>query len=82
MKKVLLFIFVSMLLSACQKSNPNFQKDAANPEFLIRAELMLTESIIHDIFAPPVSARIYMYAGIAGYEAAIPGDNSNRSWAN
>jgi hypothetical protein len=50
MKKVLLFIFVSILLGACQKSNPNFQQDAANPEFLIRAELMLTESIIHDIF--------------------------------
>ena len=79
MKKILLFIFVSILLGACQKSNPNFQKDAANPEFLIRAELMLTESIIHDIFAPPVSARIYMYAGIAGYEAAIPGDKKFKS---
>jgi hypothetical protein len=79
MKKVLLFIFASILLGACQKSNPNFQQDAANPEFLIRAELMLTESIIHDIFAPPVSARIYMYAGIAGYEAAIPGDEKFKS---
>ena len=79
MKKVILFVLASILVSACQKSNPNFQKDAANPEFLIRSELMLTESIIHDIFAPPVSARIYMYAGIAGYEAAILGDKKFKS---
>lgn len=79
MKKTLLFIFAATFFFACQKSNSNFQKDASNPDFLIRAEIMLTESIIHDIFAPPVSARIYMYAGIAGYEAAIPGDKKFKS---
>ena len=79
MKKYILLLCLFGTLISCQKSNPNYQQEAANPEFLIRAEVMLTESIIHDIFAPPVSSRIYMYAGIAGYEAAVPGDKAYKS---
>lgn len=79
MKKYLLILGWAGTLISCQKTNPNYQQEAANPEFLIRAEVMLTESIIHDIFAPPVSSRIYMYAGIAGYEAAVPGDKGYKS---
>ncbi|MCX6194707.1 MAG: phosphatidic acid phosphatase, partial [Cytophagales bacterium] len=73
------FIFAVLLFTACSSSNKDYQKAAANPEFLIRAEVMLTESIIHDIFAPPVSSRIYMYASIAGYEAAIHGEKGYKS---
>jgi len=74
-----IFIISVFLLVACSSSNKDYQKAAANPEFLIRAEVMLTESIIHDIFAPPVSARIYMYASIAAYEAAIHGEKGYKS---
>lgn len=74
MKKIV-FAFIAFFgLVACSKSKEDYQKAAANPEFLIRSEVMLTESIIHDIFAPPVSSRIYMYASLAGYEAAIHAD--------
>ena len=73
------FLFTVLLFAACSSSNKDFQKAASNPEFLIRAEVMLTESIIHDIFAPPVSSRIYMYASIAGYEAAIQGEKGYKS---
>ncbi|MGC1240566.1 MAG: vanadium-dependent haloperoxidase [Chryseosolibacter sp.] len=31
----------------------------------------VTDVIVHDIFSPPVSSRIYVYMSVAGYEAAI-----------
>ncbi|MFM7019890.1 MAG: phosphatidic acid phosphatase [Aquirufa sp.] len=79
MKKLLILLAVVFLAASCKKTNPNYQKEAANPRFLERAENMLTESIIHDIFAPPVSSRIYMYSSVAGYEAAILGDKRFKS---
>ena len=78
MRKIV-FLFAVLFVAACSSSNKDYQKAASNPEFLIRAEVMLTESIIHDIFAPPVSSRIYMYASIAGYEAAIHGEKGYKS---
>ena len=79
MKYIIYVSFLMLITGSCQKSNPNYQQEAANPSFLIRSEIMLTESIIHDVFAPPVSARIYMYAGIAAYEAAIHGEKKYKS---
>jgi hypothetical protein len=79
MKKVVFAFIAFFALVSCSKTKQDYQKAAANPEFLIRSEVMLTESIIHDIFAPPVSSRIYMYASLAGYEAAIHSDFSYRS---
>ncbi|MEY4646592.1 MAG: hypothetical protein RIQ98_428, partial [Bacteroidota bacterium] len=52
MKKLLILMAVVFLAASCEKTNPNFQQEAANPRFLERAQNMLTESIIHDIFAP------------------------------
>jgi hypothetical protein len=79
MKHFFLIFIVSTCLFSCTKSNPDYQKKAANPEFITRSQVMLTESIIHDIFAPPVSSRIYMYASIAAYEAALPGNKGYKS---
>jgi len=79
MKNIVIAFIASSILFSCSKGNKDYQKAAANPEFLIRSEVMLTESIIHDIFAPPVSSRIYMYASLAGYEAAVPGDSTYKS---
>ncbi|MEY4384564.1 MAG: hypothetical protein RI995_2106 [Bacteroidota bacterium] len=79
MKKIVIAFIAFFGLVACSKSKEDYQKAAANPEFLIRSEVMLTESIIHDIFAPPVSSRIYMYASLAGYEAAIHADPKFKS---
>lgn len=79
MKKIFALLVVASLFAACKKTNPSYQQEAANPRFIERAQNMLTESIIHDIFAPPVSARIYMYSSVAGYEAAIPADKKFKS---
>jgi hypothetical protein len=39
-----------------------------------RAHDALTSVIVHDIFSPPVSSRIYLYAHIAAYETLLKGD--------
>jgi len=41
---------------------------------LHRSVKQVTDVIVHDIFSPPVAARIYTYMSIAGYEAAIHQD--------
>ena len=79
MKKIVLAFITLLSIWSCSQKKEDYQKAAANPEFLIRSEVMLTESIIHDIFAPPVSSRIYMYSSIAGYEAAIHADPKFKS---
>ena len=56
-----------------EQKNPNFQQDAANPEYMHRSLLTLTATIKHDLFPPMIAARIYAYSHIAGYEALVAG---------
>jgi hypothetical protein len=75
MKKYLLIILSGICLTiSCKKDDGKWKKAAENPDFLRRTQAQVTESIIHDIFAPPVSSRIYMYASLAAYEAGIAGN--------
>ncbi len=66
---------------ACQPVNPNYQEETADPEYFHRSMKKLSDVIVHDIFSPPVASRIYSYASIAAYEAAIPGQTDYRSLA-
>ena len=70
-----IFFLSGLFLSGClgDKVNPNFQHEAANPEFLYRSLDKLTSVIKHDIFPPMIAGRIYAYSHIAAYEAAAPG---------
>lgn len=77
-KFLLIFSCISLLLS-CKKDDGNWKKAAENPEFLRKTQLQVTESIIHDIFAPPVSSRIYSYASLAAYEALVPAKKGLKS---
>jgi hypothetical protein len=73
-RKFVVFGLLLLLLTAdCKKRNKDFQSQANNPEFLHAGIRRITDIIRHDIFAPPVSARIYAYAAVAGYEALVPG---------
>ena len=69
-------IFIAVLaivgLIGCEQVNPNFQQEARNSEFLHRSMKQLTDVIVHDIFSPPQASRIYAYASVAGYQAALP----------
>ena len=74
-KSILLFIalsFIATIPFGCEteKQNPNFQADAANPEFMHRSMQALSEVIKYDLFAPMIASRIYTYSHIAAYQAA------------
>lgn len=80
MKQLLTILFTFCVLISCKKADEgSWKKAAENPEFLRHTQLQVTESIIHDIFAPPVSSRIYMYSALAAYEALIPGNPAYQS---
>jgi hypothetical protein len=73
-------IFITAIIGCeSEHKNPNYQQEAANPEFLHRSLLSLTSTIKHDLFAPMVAARIYAYANIAGYEALVAGSPTHKS---
>jgi hypothetical protein len=69
----ILLTALTLLGFACQKSNPDYPKEANDPELLHRSMKQLTDVIVHDIFSPPVASRIYAYSSIAAYEALQPG---------
>jgi hypothetical protein len=79
--KITVFIIFILYIVACktEKTNPNYQQDAANPEFLHRSMTSLTSVIKHDLFPPMVAARIYAYAHIAAYEALNAQNNAYKS---
>ena len=62
------------LLFSCSGDNNEWRTKVNQPEFLHRSVKQVTDVIVHDIFSPPVAARIYTYMSIAGYEAAIHQD--------
>ncbi len=71
----LTIIFTSIIFfcSSCDTSNPNWEEESINPEYLHRSLQQITDVIVHDIFSPPVASRIYAYPSIAAYEALVPG---------
>ncbi len=73
MKNGVLSMVVLLGFLSCQRDNPDYGKEAANPEFLHRSMVRLTDVIIYDVFPPPISSRIYAYSTIAAYEALVPG---------
>lgn len=60
-------------LSSCEEVSKDYQQKANNAEFLHAGVRRITDIIRHDIFAPPISSRIYTYATVAAYEALVPG---------
>jgi hypothetical protein len=77
----LLYILPIFLFPSCENSNPNFQEEAADSEFVHRSMKKITDVIVHDIFSPPTASRIYAYTSIAGYEAMLSTDSSYQSLA-
>lgn len=63
---ILLTAALSLLLFSC-KQKVSFNPDDVN--ILHQNEVMLTQTIIYDIFTPPVASRIYAYTSLAQYEA-------------
>ena len=62
---VLLLVLVC-LWAACKSEKKTAVNEAA---ILHNNQEQLTQIIIYDVFTPPVSSRIYVYASLASYEA-------------
>lgn len=78
----LLVAVLTIFFVACQEDvNPNYQEEAADPEFYHRAVKELTDVIVHDIFSPPVASRIYSYSNVAAYEVMAAGNTEYSSLA-
>ena len=69
----LLLTALSWCLPACQRYNDDYKTEGNRAEFLHAGVRRITDIIRHDIFAPPISARIYAYSSVAAYEALVPG---------
>lgn len=61
------------MTAGCKDYSADYQAKANNAEFLHATVRRITDIIRHDIFPPTVSARIYAYSSVAGYEALVPG---------
>ena len=70
---VLLPLFLLVLVISCQEKK-DYSQAITDGSYFHRAQNQITEVIIHDIFSPPVAARIYSYASLAGYEVAAATD--------
>ncbi len=81
--KTFLFAAFALLvwLPGCKQTSKDYQQKANNPEFMHAGVRRITDIIRHDIFAPPISARIYAYSAVAAYEALVPGFPAYQSLA-
>ena len=76
--KGLLFSLLLLTIFSCQE--PVDYSDAiTDGHYLSEAQDRITEVIIHDIFSPPVAARIYSYSSLAAYEVAAAVDPGYKS---
>lgn len=72
--KINILLLLSLFsVTGCEEYNKDYPQQANNPEFIHASVRRITDIIRHDIFAPPISARIYAYSTVAGYEALVPG---------
>ena len=76
--KIFLFSTVILLGFSCQEP-VDYSNVITDGHYLNQAQDRVTQVIIHDIFSPPVAARIYSYASIAAYEVAAATDPSYAS---
>lgn len=86
MNRTILFAsaLIALLLwpmAACKQDSKDYQAKSQNPEFLHAGVRRLTDIIRNDIFAPPISSRIYAYSSVAAYEALVPGNAQYQSLA-
>jgi hypothetical protein len=81
-KSVISSLILAIVFVGCSpKDDGAWKEKVANPDYLHRSVKHVTDVIVHDIFSPPVAARIYAYMSVAGYEAAIANDERYSSLA-
>ncbi|MFC3879364.1 vanadium-dependent haloperoxidase [Algoriphagus namhaensis] len=71
--KFLLLLVPFWVLASCQEP-VDYSAVITDGHYLNEAQDRITQVIIHDIFSPPVAARIYSYASLGAYEVAAATD--------
>lgn len=71
-------LVVFSLLISCQSGKKEVKVQPREMHALMQ---QITDVIVHDIFSPPVAARIYSYSTIAAYEVLAQDDSTYRSLA-
>jgi hypothetical protein len=71
--KILLLSGIILLGFSCQEP-VDYSNAITDGHYLNQAQDRVTQVIIHDIFSPPVAARIYSYSSLAAYEVAAAVD--------
>ncbi|MEM1214523.1 MAG: vanadium-dependent haloperoxidase [Bacteroidota bacterium] len=72
---VLSLLALLLLVMSCQKDyagHTEIKENLRDSDLFAQCVENLTDIQVHDIFAPPVAARIYAYPCIAAYEALQP----------
>ena len=65
---VLVFLGVFLSLNSCQYFKSFDHSVVNDPELFHSSMKTLTDTIVYDIFSPPVASRVYLYPTIAAYE--------------
>ena len=76
LKLICLTLVISYALTSCQEP-VDYTNAISGGQYFHQAQNRITEVIIHDIFSPPVAARIYSYPSLAAYEVAAASDPTN-----
>lgn len=79
MNRVALLFFAVFLGNGC--GNQSQKLPAFGPDAIGRVVGQMTDVMVHDVTNPPLAARFFAYAGLAGYEVVTQYDRSQRSLA-
>jgi hypothetical protein len=78
MRNLNLLMLSGLVLFAISCKEPiDYTNAITDGAYLDQAQTRITQVIIHDIFSPPVAARIYSYSSLAAYEVAAATDPTN-----
>lgn len=74
------FLFIALIFFSC-KTEPDFDPSLLeDPELFHSAMSHLTDVSVHDIFSPPVAARVYLYPSVAAYQV-MANDQPRLYWS-
>ncbi|QMU26742.1 vanadium-dependent haloperoxidase [Adhaeribacter radiodurans] len=76
MKKILSFLLVLTLLWGCTRKQPEIQFSSRQ---ISQVLAQMTDIMVHDVTNPPLAARFFSYACLAGYEIVAQNDSSSQS---
>ena len=73
--RITIFSLLIAIIVSCSEPK-DYSQAASDPGVFHYAMDKLSETIVHDIFSPPVASRIYAYPSIAAYEVMAAADST------